>query len=440
MKTRHLLFVMILFLVCGTRLNVSAQEIFSEKESNGNTLSYKIIGDHEVAVTQKFVIMGDVEIPAKVQHNGISYNVTAIEERAFYSPSGSGPSSIIIPNSVTSIGNEAFAGCESLSSIIIPSSVTNIGDDVFTHCIDLTSIIVAKDNPVYDNRNDCNAIIHTSTNTLIAGCNSSHIPATVTTIGKDAFLYCYKITSLSIPNSVTSIGEGAFGWCMGLTAVNIPASVVSIGNLAFSNCTELSSITVDKNNSQYDSRDNCNAIIHTSSNTMIAGCKNTRIPNSVTSIGENVFSNCNDLTKIFIPKSVKAIGKNAFLGCEHLTTVNLPESLINIGEKAFYGCKKLTNIDIPESVTSIGENAFGYCFDLSSIHIPKSVILIGEGAFGGCLDLTSITTDPQNPVYDSRQLQCHYPYRIQHLDKCLRKHCHSQFGEGNRQKSFFRLF
>lgn len=183
----------------------------------------------------------------------------------------------------------------------------------------------------------------------------------VESIGEKAF-YPSRLTSVTIPNSVKSIGNYAFYYCDGLTSVTIPNSVTSIGERAFSGCTSLSAVTVDAANNKYDSRDNCNAIIETSTNTLIAGCMTTTIPSSVTRIGNGAF--------------------NGYTG---LTSITIPNSVTSIGDSAFGGCSALSSITIPNSVTSIGNGAFGRCSGLSSITIPNSVTVIGNSAFSGCI-------------------------------------------------------
>jgi len=198
---------------------------------------------------------GDVVIPEKITYEGVEYPVE-------------------------SIGDYAFSSCTSLTVITIGNSVTSIGEYAFQDS-GLTTITIGN---------------------------------SVTDIGEGAFSNCFSLTSFTIPNSVTSIGNGAFSNCFNLTSITIPSSVTSIGNGAFKYCF-ITSIKVDADNNKYDSRDNCNAIIETSTNTLITGCKNTIIPNSVTSIGGSAFNGCLGLTAITIPNSVTSIGRSAFEVC-----------------------------------------------------------------------------------------------------------------------------
>ena len=173
---------------------------------------------------------------------------------------------------------------------------------------------------------------------------------------------------------MTSIGDYAFIGCRGLTSITIPKSVTNIGTSAFGRCSGLTSIIVEQGNKNYDSRDNCNAIIEKKSNTLIAGCDKTVIPNTVTNIGRSAFSARNGLTSVTIPNSVTSIGY-----------------------MAFNRCSGLTSITIPNSVTSIEYMAFGHCSGLTSITLPNSVMSIGISAFSGCSGLTSITCEASTP-------------------------------------------
>ncbi len=289
----------------------------------------------------------------------------------------------IIPNSVTAIGEGAFEGRDSLMSVDFPSSVTYIdyhafwgcgltsvqisesvnfiGEGAFSACTDMTSIIVDSGNPKYDSRNNCNAIIETASNTLLEGCKSTIIPNTVTAIGKNAFEYCFGMTSIDIPNSVVSIGDFAFFKCSDLTSVIIPNSVTFIGKRLFGMCYDLRSISVDSGNPRYDSRNNCNAIIETASNTLIVGCQTSTIPNTVASIGEYAFQLVSGLTSIDIPNSVTTIMDNAFDDCYRLTSLTIGNSVRFIGNYAFYRCTRLSDvycfIDNPSTV-SMGNSVF----------------------------------------------------------------------------------
>ena len=245
----------------------------------------------------------------------------------------SGLTSITLPNSVTTIDSEAFYGCTGLTSITISNSVTDIRPAAFRGCTGLTSITVGAGNTIYDSRDNCNAIIRTSTNELIAGCKNTIIPNTVKGIDAGAFSGQTGLTSITIPESVRSI------------------SVRGIYNNPFAECSGLDTITVASGNPNYyscEGSNNYNAIIAKSSKKLITGCKNTVIPNEVTSIGYQAFYGCTGLTSITIPDNVTSIGTGAFLDCSSLTSVTIPSNVTSIGSYAF-GCSNLTSVTVKRS-------------------------------------------------------------------------------------------
>lgn len=275
--------------------------------------------------------------------------------------------SIIIPNGVEAVDFQAFGWCNSLESITIPSSVTYIGENLFAGCDSLASVMVDNQNPMYDSRDNCNAIIETATNTLMAGCKNTIIPNTVKSIGNGAFRSCYTLSAITIPSSVSSIGESAFDACFNLKSITIPKSVNNIGYQAFAYTPNLAEIIVESGNLIYDSRESCNAIIETATNTLIAGCKNTAIPNTMEHIGAASFMGCQAMTAIDIPEGVKTIGEGAFMFCRSLPSISIPNSVTWIDGYAFYKCSSLTSITIPENITNIGARAFQDCEAITSI-------------------------------------------------------------------------
>ena len=254
---------------------------------------------------------------------------------------------ITFDGDVTTIGDNAFYSCDSLTSVTIPDSVTTIGGGAFYFCDSLTSVT---------------------------------IPDSVTTIGYSAFSGCRSLTSVTIPDSVTTIGEYAFFGCSSLTSVTIPDSVTTIGYEAFSGCSNLTAFY-----GKFASEDNRCLIVDGVLNSFApSGLTAYNIPDSVTTIGVAAFAECYSLTSVTIPDSVTTIGEGAFLECASLTSITILDGVTTIGDTAFGWCQNLTSITIPNSVTTIENWAFGGCSSLVSATIGDGVTTIGEGVFAYC--------------------------------------------------------
>ena len=312
---------------------------------------------------------GNIIIPTTVSCQGVNYSVVAIGAFAFGFCTEL--ESVTIPNSVTTIVKNSFINCFKLERIKIPSSVKTIETGAFSGCINMSSMVVEAGNTIYDSRNNCNAIINTSSNTLIAGCKNTTIPNTVEEIGDYSFDGCVNLQNVDIPKSVKVLGESCFESCISLLSISIPNNVSTIKKNAFKSCNALSSIDVIDGNRYYDSRNNCNAIIQTSSNKLIAGCKNTIIPQDIITIGENAFFNITPLTSINIPNSVTTIESNAFCKCE-LTSIIIPNSVRSIGDYAFSDCIHLNVVySYIKTPFSMDGGVFWNISSDATLYVPK---------------------------------------------------------------------
>ena len=376
--------------------------------------------NHTATLVDSTSELSTLTIPTKVTANNIEYTVTAID-------------------------TTESAGCnikqnDKLTSVTIPSTVTSIGEDVFLGCQKLTSITVEAGNT---NFSADNGVLFNNDKTKLIKCGGGKsgdytIPNSVTSIGKQAFANCFSLTSVTIPEGVTSIGEGAFYYCPKLTSVTIPKTVTSIGDKAFMWCCQSwKEDTASRKLSITIASDiNLKAIgKYVFADTRI---EKITIPASVESIGAWAFAGCDLLTSIAIPEGVKSIGANVFYDCDILETVSIPKTVTTLGERAFANCEKLTNVTIDSDnsafcsengaiynknktklisvydmskygeyevlagVTTIAKYAFDNCKKIGKIKIPSSVTNIEAGAFKyNCEWLTTIEVASDNGSYSS---------------------------------------
>ena len=257
--------------------------------------------------------------------------------------------SYAIPNSVTSIGQSAFARCIHMTRITVPKSVTSIVENPFHCCSLLTSIEVDTANPAY-NSTDGVVFDKEKTKLVCYPCGRTGnyaIPNSVMNFAENAFAGCTNLTCITIPTSVKEIRGGVFAECGSLTNVLIPDGVTSIGNYAFCSCSNLTSVT---------------------------------IPNSVTYIGWYAFRECSWLTNVTIPGSVTSIDCGAFLDCIRLVSVQIPPGVTSIKGWTFWNCSRLTSVTIPSNITSIGYAAFYGCSGLTSVYFKGSAPSVDPGA------------------------------------------------------------
>ena len=373
--------------------------ILVSKTVNVPILVYQLDEINNTATVTKYNgTGGNVIIPSSINVNSINYTVVSIGTYAF---KGKGLTSITIPNSITSIGNNAFDSCTSLTSatigegvvtigtsvfqnsglksITIPNSVTSIGNKAFYNCTSLTSATIGE-----------GAVTMGTSVFQNSGLKSITIPKSVTSIGSSAFDSCTSLTSATIKNGVVTIGTSSFR-SSGLTSITIPKSVTSIRDYAFYGCASLKDVTIEDGGTvtigiyAFAALETTNQIYSNALTSII-------IPNSVTSIGNYAFNYCKNLTTVTIDRGVVTIGDYAFQN-NGLKTITIPNSVTKIGSSAFSFCRNLTSVNIIDGGTvSIQPSAFSST-GLTSITIPKSVTSIGTGAFYDCASLTSVTIE-----------------------------------------------
>lgn len=330
------------------------------------------------------LLMNGVAVSAQVEIDGINYNLSAETLTAVVTskPTSTGygsrySGSIVIPETVTyegvnytvtSIGPMAF-NYSSITSIAIPKTVTSCGG--FGGCSYLTSIVVAPENMYLDSRNNCNAIIKTATNTLIAGCCKTRIPNTVTHIGGGAFFACYSLSSITIPSSVKGIGSLAFAECYDLKDVFMveeTPSEINVSGDAFYNCHALTTINVPAGSATFYNETPWNdykIVEYYEVDGVYFNLNEDKNTAQITSNPSFYFG------KVVLPKTIMLDGKTY--------------SVTAIGSSAFSNCSDLTSVVIPSTITNISYSAFRYSENLDSIIVPNSVVEIGIFAFRSCI-------------------------------------------------------
>ncbi|MBQ3627463.1 MAG: leucine-rich repeat protein [Bacteroidaceae bacterium] len=278
---------------------------------------------------------------SSLKHINIPTSLDIIDYAVF--AGASGLESISIPSNIKEIKAWAFRDCSQLKSIYIPSSVTNIEGSIFEGCTSLASISVDPNNPYYDSRDNCNAIIETETNALWSGCKNTIIPNTVVKLVGGSFYECRELTNIDIPSSVTYIGDFAFQGCEGLTEINIPTTVTHIGSYAFAFCNGFTEFT---------------------------------IPKSIDTISSALFMGCKNLKKVYLPETITTIESFAFDDCSQLESIEIPRSVSNIGRYAFCFCKGLTSItSYIEDVFPTGDSSFSlYGSEDVTLYVPDHIV------------------------------------------------------------------
>ena len=371
-------------------------------------------------------LLTSITLPASIQSIGnnafyknvklttvqLSERLTTIGNNAFYGCSSL--ASVTIPESVTTIGSNAFYGCSSLANITIPEGITYLSNDIFSGCSSLASVTIPE------------SVTSIGYNAFY-GCSSLAsvtIPESVTTIGSNAFYGCSSLANITIPEGITYLSNGIFSGCSSLASVTIPESVTSIGYNAFKGCSTITTITISSNvtnigASAFASCSNLSSItiysdVITSLGTSVGTSAFFDIANNIELEAKSLplFSK-NNFEKCFNANSISytildgetSISDNAFSGINMLTSVSIPGSVTNIGEYAFGSCSNLESIIIGDGVSIIGRGAFRNCTSLTSIVIPESVTFIQIEAFMNCTGLVSVTLPESISLINSYSFQ-----------------------------------
>lgn len=370
------LYVLVLFMACC--FTASAYDFMVD------SISYKVIGENEVAVTynDSAKLSGDVIIPATIIHDGITYQVTCIGYDAFR---GCPITSIDIPEGVVTIDDWAFNGCSSLEFIEFPNTLVSLGKWAFYNCRSiknlniprnlteiaytalpgLTGLVYYTCSPFNPKYKAVDGIIYNKDMTMLvaypqaASATTFDIPNTVTTLYDYCLHNCDNLTEITIPESVTKLGMNIFSGCDNIESIVVPDGVTKMGVTVFGQCPKLSYV---------------------------------HLPANVDTIGNSCFYGCSSLEEVTIPRSVKYIGNDAFSECDILKTITFEEGscLEGFGTRVFDYCASLETLDMPNTVTTVGNSLFYVCPSLKRVHLSRNLTSLGYGSFFKCPSLTEL--------------------------------------------------
>lgn len=452
------LLLFLMFLTCS--ITVSAAYDFAIANKDGVTIYYSKISDNQVSVVKgEDQYAGNIVIPSSIKYDDITYSVTQLAAQSFMGC----PDllSVIIPESIVSIGEEAFEndwqmtsiifsdninyigrsaleGCRSITKLKLPSKLNYIFDKTFKGCMGLEEITIPKSVTMigeysgygqgtspFDGCVKLNKVIiedieawfkisfgGLESNPLYIAHNlyvddklvkDITLPKTITEINKNALCGCTNEMSIELPNTITRIGDSSFRGCSNLKNINLPNSVTYIGSNSFEGCSSLTSVNIPRSltSIKYGTFMGC------------SGLTSLIIPNSIAVIEESAFSSCSSLMSVEIPNSVTQIERGVFSYCTALRHIDIPNCVTKIGRLAFHQCFSLSSISLPNSLTSIGREAFSYCTALETLTLPNSVTGLDHMAFYGCTSLKYLTIGAGiSTLYSSQFDNCTSLYEV----------------------------
>ena len=452
------LLLFLIFLTCS--ITISAAYDFAIANKDGVKIYYSKISANQVSVVKgEDQYAGNIVIPSSIKYDDITYSVTQLAAQSFMGC----PDllSVIMPESIVSIGEEAFEndwqmtsitfsdninyigrsaleGCRSIIKLKLPSKLNYIWDKTFKGCTGLEKITIPKsvtmigehsgygqgtspfDGCVKLNKviiEDIEAWFKISFSGLEANpLYNAHnlymgdklvkeiiLPNTITEINKNAMCGCTNEMSIELPNTITRIGDSSFRFCNNLLAINLPNSITYIGPNSFEGCSSLTSVTIPRSltSIKYATFMGCSSLA------------SLTIPNSIAVIEESAFASCSSLMSVEIPNSITQIERGVFSGCTALQHIDIPNSVTKIGRLAFHQCYSLSSISLPNSLTNIGREAFSYCTALETLTLPNSVTWLDHMAFYGCTSLKYLTIGSGiSTLYSSQFDNCTSLYKV----------------------------